>query len=81
MSALCFAAFLMICTYLLHGDGLLRRLMQFLDCLWVKPQILLAANKDDGQARAEVKNLGDPLLLHTSISIRAHQMFTQSMPE
>merc|ERR1711881_441216 len=26
---------------LLHGDGLLRRLMQFLDCLWVKPQVLL----------------------------------------
>jgi hypothetical protein len=48
-------------TYLLVGDGLLRRLVQLLDRLGVKPQILLAANKDDGQTRAEVQNLGDPL--------------------
>lgn len=35
--------------------------MQLLDGLRVVTEILLAANKDDGKALAEVKNLGDPL--------------------
>lgn len=38
--------------------------MQLLDGLRVVTEILLAANKDDGKALAEVKNLGDPLLLN-----------------
>lgn len=35
--------------------------MQLLNGLLVEAQILLATNKDDGQALAEVQNLGDPL--------------------
>lgn len=35
--------------------------MKFFDGLGVVSQIALAADKDDGQVRAEVKNLGDPL--------------------
>lgn len=35
--------------------------MQLLDGLLVEAQILLAADEDDGQALAEVQNLGDPL--------------------
>lgn len=35
--------------------------MELLDGLLVEAQILLAADKDDGQALAEVKDLGDPL--------------------
>jgi len=45
------------------ADRLLRSLGQLLDGLLVIPQILLAANKDDGKTVAEVKNLGNPLLL------------------
>lgn len=48
-------------TYLLRGDGLLRGLGELLDGLGVVAQILLAANKDDGKALAEVENLGNPL--------------------
>lgn len=47
--------------YLLGGDGLLARLSQLLNRLLVVSEILLAANKDDGEALAEVKNLRDPL--------------------
>jgi hypothetical protein len=35
--------------------------VQLLDGLLVEAQILLAANKDDGQALTEVQDLGDPL--------------------
>jgi hypothetical protein len=35
--------------------------VELLNGLLVEAQILLAANKDDGQALAEVKNLGNPL--------------------
>jgi hypothetical protein len=35
--------------------------VELLNGLLVEAQILLAANQDDGQTRAEVKNLGDPL--------------------
>ena len=48
-------------TYLLRSDGLLGRLVQLLNGLLVEAQILLAANKDDGQALAEVQDFGDPL--------------------
>lgn len=49
------------CPYLLGSDGLLRRLVQLLNSLLVVSQILLAADEDDGEARAEVQDLGDPL--------------------
>jgi len=48
-------------TDLLGGYRLLGSLVQLLDGLLVEAQILLAADEDDGQALAEVQNLGDPL--------------------
>jgi hypothetical protein len=48
-------------TYLLGRDGLLARLAKLLNSLVVVAQILLAANQNDGEALAEVKNLRDPL--------------------
>ena len=48
---------------LLGCDGLLRRLVQLLNRLLVKAQVLLASNEDDGKALAEVEDLGDPLWL------------------
>jgi hypothetical protein len=48
-------------TRLLWGNGLLRGLVELLDRLLVVTQILLAANKDDGQALAEVQDFGNPL--------------------
>ena len=44
-------------------DGLLGGLGEFFNGLGVVAKIHLAANKDDGKALAEVKNLGNPLLL------------------
>jgi hypothetical protein len=48
-------------AYLFRGNGLLRCLVQLLNGLLVVSQILLAADEDDGQARAEVQDLGNPL--------------------
>lgn len=48
-------------TYLFGRDGGLRSLVQFFDGLGIMTKILLAADKDDGKALAEVQNLGDPL--------------------
>lgn len=48
-------------TDLLGGYRLLRSLVQLLNGLLVETQILLTSDKDDGQALAEVQNLGDPL--------------------
>ena len=48
-------------TYLLWGYRLLGSLVQLLDRLLVEAQILLAANKDDGQALAKVQDFGNPL--------------------
>ena len=48
-------------TDLLGGYRLLRSLVQLLNGLLVEAQILLTSNKDDGQALAEVQDLGDPL--------------------
>jgi hypothetical protein len=48
-------------TDLLGRNRLLGSLVQLLNRLLVEAQILLAANEDDGQALAEVQNLGDPL--------------------
>jgi hypothetical protein len=55
-------------AYLFRGNGLLRRLVQLLNSLLVVSQILLAADKDDGQAGAEVENLGDPLEKNSLVS-------------
>jgi hypothetical protein len=48
-------------AYLLRSDWLLRSLVQLLNRLLVVSQILLAANQDDRQTLAEVKDLRDPL--------------------
>ena len=48
-------------TYLLGSDGALGGLVQLLNGLGVVTQILLATNQDNGEALAEVENLGDPL--------------------
>lgn len=48
-------------TYLLRRDGLLAGLAELLNGLLVVSQILLAANKDDGETLAEVEDFGDPL--------------------
>ena len=48
-------------TYLLWSNGFLGSLVQLLDSSGVVSKILLAANKDDRMAGAEMKNLGDPL--------------------
>ena len=49
-------------SYLLRGDRLLRGLVELFNGLLVVSQILLAADEDDGEARAEMEDLGDPLL-------------------
>jgi hypothetical protein len=55
-------------AYLFRGDGLLRCLVQLLNSLLVVSQILLAADEDDGEARAEVKDFGDPLEMSSRVS-------------
>jgi len=57
------------CAYLFRGDGLLRCLVQLLNGLLVVSQILLAADEDDGQAGAEVQDLGNPLKENDSVSV------------
>lgn len=47
--------------YLFRGNGLLGGLVQLFNSLLVVSQILLATDEDDGQAGAEVQDLGDPL--------------------
>ena len=53
-------------TDLLGSYRLLRSLVQLLNGLLVEAQILLTADKDDGQALAEVQNLRDPLRMFVS---------------
>lgn len=48
---------------LFGADGLLARLSQLVCDLLVVTEILLAANENNRKALAEVKDLGDPLLL------------------
>ena len=48
-------------THLLGSDWALVRLAQFLNDSRVPPEILLATDQDDGEIRAEVHDLGDPL--------------------
>ena len=49
------------CTDLFRRNGLLRGLVELLNGLLVVTQILLAADEYDGEALAEVQDLGDPL--------------------
>lgn len=49
-------------TYLLGRNGLLASLAQLLNRLLVVAQVLLAANEENGDVTAEVKDLGIPLL-------------------
>lgn len=55
-------------TYLLRGDRLLASLAELLNCLCVVAQILLAANEDDRQALAEVKDFRNPLSNRARVS-------------
>ena len=48
-------------TYLLGSDWPLVRLPELVNNTGVAPEILLAANENDGETSAEVHNLGDPL--------------------
>lgn len=48
-------------AYLFWSHRLLAGLVKLFDCLLVVTEILLAAHKNDGKARAEMKNFGDPL--------------------
>lgn len=48
-------------TYLLRGDRLLASLAKLFNGLGVIAQILFAANKNDRETLAEMKNLGNPL--------------------
>lgn len=50
--------------------------MQLLNRLLVEAQILLAANKDDGKALAEMKDLGDPL--ERAVSDQSHVLVTRA---
>lgn len=49
-------------THLLRGNRPLVRLPELLNDSGVPPEILLAADEDDGKAGAKVHNLGNPLL-------------------
>lgn len=50
------------CTDLFWRHGLLGSLVKLLNGLLVEAEILLAANENNGQALAEMENLGDPLV-------------------
>lgn len=56
-------------TYLFRRDGLLGGLGEFFNSLGVVAKIHLAANKDDGKALAEVKNLGNPLKIKLAVCL------------
>ena len=58
-------------TNLLFSDRTLIDPPKLIDRLRVIPQVLLAADKDDGQAVAKVQDLRDPLLLNVIERIRA----------
>jgi hypothetical protein len=52
-----------VMAHLGGGDGALVDPTELLDGLLVEAKVLLAADEDDGQARAKVVDLGDPLFL------------------
>ena len=56
-------------TYLFWGDRPLVGLPELLNHSGVAPEILLAADEDDGQAGAEVQDLGNPLGETYSVSV------------
>jgi len=51
-------------------NRLLRSFLELLNCLRIVSQILLAPDENNGKTIAEVKNLGDPLLLNVLQRIR-----------
>lgn len=53
-------------TYLLGLNWLLRSLVEFFDDSGIIAKILFAANENDGEARAKVEDLRNPLLNHVS---------------
>jgi len=55
---------------LFRGHRALVSLPELVDSLGVASQVLLAANKDDGQSRAEMHDLGNPLLLNIIQAVR-----------
>ena len=55
--------------------------MQLLERLLVPAEIALAANEDDGQARAEVEDLRDPLeLTISSFPVQARARLNEPSP-
>jgi hypothetical protein len=48
-------------SYLFWGNWLLAGLVELFDSLLIITQILLATDEDDGEATAEMQNLGNPL--------------------
>ena len=56
-------------TYLLGGDGLLARLAELLNRLGIITEILLAADKDDGNIFAEMHHLRNPLCSESHVSL------------
>jgi len=52
-------------SYLLGSNRLLAGFVEFFNGLLVVTQILLAANEDDRETAAEMKNFGDPLYFGT----------------
>ena len=65
-------------AYLFRGNGLLRCLVQLLNSLLVVSQILLAADEDDREARAEVHDLGDPLHMRSATGAGAGAAATRA---
>jgi hypothetical protein len=60
-------------TYLLGGNRLLGSFVKLLNGSLIKSEILLATDENDGQALAEMENLGDPLQLAVSLTFSVIQ--------
>jgi len=52
------------CHTFFRGYGPLTCLPEFINDSWIATKILLATDENDGQASAEMHDLGNPLLLH-----------------
>jgi len=58
-------------TYLFCGHRSLVHPSQFVDYTRVTSKVLLACNENNGQIRAEMHDLGNPLKKFNSVGIRA----------
>lgn len=57
----------------------MRSLVEFFDSAVVEAEILLAADEDDGQALAEMKDFGDPLCMIVSLMVSlSHKLWRQT---